>query len=43
MVPGSALLRVPVTGIYPGGSPAGLNPDMKNPLADDPDAAARGR
>jgi cytochrome c oxidase cbb3-type subunit 3 len=42
MVPGSALLRVPVTGIYPGGSPAGLNPDMKNPLAGDPDAAARG-
>lgn len=41
-VPASALLRVPVSGIYPGGSPAGLNPDMKNPLANDPDAAQRG-
>jgi len=37
-----ALLRVPVTGIYPGGNPAGLNPDIGNPLADDPDAAERG-
>jgi cytochrome c oxidase cbb3-type subunit 3 len=36
------LLRVPVTGIYPGGSAKGLNPDMQNPLANDPDAAARG-
>ena len=36
------LLRVPVTGIYPGGTPSGLNPDMPNPLADDPDAVARG-
>jgi len=42
MVAAAALLRVPVTGIYPGGSPAGLNPDMKNPLANDPDAVARG-
>lgn len=42
MVPASALLRVPVTGIYPGGSAAGLNPDMQNPLAKDPDAVARG-
>jgi cytochrome c oxidase cbb3-type subunit 3 len=38
----AALLRVPVTGIYAGGSAAGLNPDLKNPLADDPDAVARG-
>lgn len=38
----SALLRVPVSGIYPGGNAAGLNPDMKNPLADDPDAVQRG-
>jgi hypothetical protein len=42
MVPAGELLRVPVTGIYPGGSSAGLNPDMKNPLANDPDAVARG-
>jgi cytochrome c oxidase cbb3-type subunit 3 len=42
IVSASALLRVPVSGIYPGGSPAGLNPDMKNPLANDPDAAQRG-
>jgi cytochrome c oxidase cbb3-type subunit 3 len=41
-LPATALLRVPVTGIYPGGTPAGLNPDLKNPLAGDPDAAARG-
>ncbi|MGA9794470.1 MAG: c-type cytochrome [Rhizomicrobium sp.] len=41
-IPAAALLRVPVTGIYPGGVPAGLNPSMKNPLANDPDAAARG-
>jgi cytochrome c oxidase cbb3-type subunit 3 len=41
-VPAGALLRVPVTGIYPGGSPAGLNPNMQNPLANDPDAVARG-
>jgi cytochrome c oxidase cbb3-type subunit 3 len=36
------LLRVPVTGIYPGGTPAGLNPAMQNPLRSDPDAVARG-
>lgn len=42
MVPASQLLRVPVSGVYPGGSAAGLNPDIKNPLAKDPDAAARG-
>jgi cytochrome c oxidase cbb3-type subunit 3 len=41
-VPAGALLRVPVSGIYPGGVPAGLNPNMQNPLANDPDAAARG-
>jgi cytochrome c oxidase cbb3-type subunit 3 len=38
----SALLRVPVTGIYPGGAPADLNTVIENPLADDPDAAQRG-
>jgi len=42
MVPAEKLLRVPVSGIYPGGSPRGLAPDMKNPLANDPDAVARG-
>jgi cytochrome c oxidase cbb3-type subunit 3 len=42
IVPAAALLRVPVTGVYPGGRPAGLNPDMQNPLANDPDAAQRG-
>jgi len=42
MVPAAALLRVPVTGIYPGGVPAGLNADMPNPLASDPDAVQRG-
>jgi cytochrome c oxidase cbb3-type subunit 3 len=36
------LLRVPVTGIYPGGTPSGLIPDMQNPLRSDPDAVARG-
>jgi len=36
------LLRVPVSGIYPGGTPRGLNPDMQNPLANDPDAVTRG-
>lgn len=41
-VPAGALLRVPVTGIYPGGNPAGLNADMQNPLASDPDAVQRG-
>jgi cytochrome c oxidase cbb3-type subunit 3 len=37
-----ALLRVPVTGIYPGGNAAGLNPNIANPLANDPDAVTRG-
>ncbi len=41
-VSAGALLRVPVTGIYPGGSPAGLSPNMQNPLANDPDAVQRG-
>jgi cytochrome c oxidase cbb3-type subunit 3 len=41
-VSAGALLRVPVTGIYPGGSPTGLNPNMQNPLANDPDAVQRG-
>src|SRR6201996_9249180 len=41
-VSAGALLRVPVTGIYPGGSPAGLNPNMQNPLANEPDAIQRG-
>jgi cytochrome c oxidase cbb3-type subunit 3 len=41
-VPASKLLRVPVTGIYPGGTPTGLQVDMKNPLAGDPDAVVRG-
>lgn len=36
------LLRVPVTGIYPGGNANGLNPNIQNPLATDPDAVARG-
>jgi cytochrome c oxidase cbb3-type subunit 3 len=38
----SALLRVPVTGIYPGGRPADLNTTIQNPLANDPDARQRG-
>lgn len=42
LVPAEKLLRVPVTGIYPGGNAAGLNPNMQNPLKNDPDAAARG-
>jgi cytochrome c oxidase cbb3-type subunit 3 len=42
LVPASKLLRVPVTGIYPGGTPTGLQVDMKNPLAGDPDAVVRG-
>src|ERR1700748_674498 len=41
-VPASALLRVPVTGIYPGGTPTVLNANMQNPLANDPDAVQRG-
>lgn len=42
VIPAAELLRVPVTGIYPGGNAAGLNPNMKNPLAGDPDAVERG-
>lgn len=42
IVPAAKLLRVPVTGIYPGGNPAGLEVDMQNPLANDPDAVVRG-
>ncbi|HEY1710168.1 MAG TPA: cytochrome c [Rhizomicrobium sp.] len=42
VVPASALMRVPVTGVYPGGNPTGLNPNLQNPLANDPDAIARG-
>lgn len=42
LVPAEALLRVPVSGIYPGGNSRGLNPDMENPLKDDPDAVVRG-
>lgn len=41
-VSAGALLRVPVSGIYPGGAPTGLNPNMPNPLAGDPDAVERG-
>ena len=36
------LLRVPVSGIYLGGTARGLNPDMQIPLSNDPDAVARG-
>jgi cytochrome c oxidase cbb3-type subunit 3 len=42
LIAAEKLLRVPVTGIYPGGSPRGLSPNMQNPLANDPDAVARG-
>jgi cytochrome c oxidase cbb3-type subunit 3 len=42
LVPASELLRVPVTGIYPGGNATGLQVNMRNPLADDPDAVVRG-
>ena len=42
VIPAGPMLRIPVTGIYPGGRPAGLNANIKNPLADDPDAAQRG-
>jgi len=41
-IPAGALLRVPVTGVYPGGAATGLNPNMQNPLANDPDAVQRG-
>ena len=40
--PAEKLLRVPVSGIYPGGNARGLNPNMQNPLKNDPDAVARG-
>jgi cytochrome c oxidase cbb3-type subunit 3 len=42
LVPAEKLLRVPVTGIYPGGNTSGLEPNIQNPLKNDPDAAARG-
>jgi cytochrome c oxidase cbb3-type subunit 3 len=42
MVPAERLLRVPVTGIYPGGNTSGLEANMENPLKNDPDAVARG-
>src|SRR6201996_6443506 len=41
-VSAGALLRVPVTGIYPGGSPAGLHTNMQKPLAKKPHAVQRG-
>jgi cytochrome c oxidase cbb3-type subunit 3 len=42
LVPAEKLLRVPVTGIYPGGNTRGLQANMENPLKNDPDAVARG-
>lgn len=42
MVPAEKLLRVPVSGVYPGGNSRGLQPNMENPLKNDPDAVARG-
>jgi cytochrome c oxidase cbb3-type subunit 3 len=42
LIPPQKLLRVPVTGVYPGATTAGLEPNMQNPLAHDPDAVARG-
>src|ERR1051325_7607725 len=39
-IPAAALLRVPVTGVIPGG--ANVAPNIKNPLANDPNAAQRG-
>jgi cytochrome c oxidase cbb3-type subunit 3 len=42
IVPPERLLRVPVSGIYPGGNARGLEPNMENPLKNDPDAVARG-
>jgi len=42
LVPAQKLLRVPVSGIYPGGNANGLEPNMANPLKNDPDAVARG-
>jgi len=43
VIPAEKLLRVPVSGVYPGGTPVGLNPNMENPLKNDPDAVARGK
>jgi cytochrome c oxidase cbb3-type subunit 3 len=42
MVPAEKLLKVPVSGIYPGGNTRGLIPAMENPLKNDPDAVTRG-
>jgi cytochrome c oxidase cbb3-type subunit 3 len=42
MIAAPTMLRVPVSGIYPGGTPAGLKVDMANPLASDPTAVERG-
>jgi cytochrome c oxidase cbb3-type subunit 3 len=39
-VPAAALLRVPVTGVVPGD--VNTAPNIKNPLADDPNAVQRG-
>jgi cytochrome c oxidase cbb3-type subunit 3 len=39
-VPAAALLRVPVSGVYPGG--VNLGPDIHNPLGGDPNAVERG-
>lgn len=41
-IPAGQLLRVPVSGVYPGGNTRGLNPHMENPLKNDPDAVVRG-
>lgn len=40
IVPASVLLRVPVSGVVPGD--VGVAPQIRNPLENDPDAAARG-
>lgn len=40
MVPSDQLIKQPVTTVFPGVTP--VNPDIKNPLANDPDAAERG-
>jgi cytochrome c oxidase cbb3-type subunit 3 len=42
LVSAKRLLRVPVTGVYPGGNTRGLEADVQNPLKDDPDAVLRG-
>lgn len=41
-VPAAALLRVPATLNYPGATTSGLNPDLKNPVANDPNSVERG-